>query len=268
VPGLHQLQADPLGVVSTSTRSGPEELPCSPLVLVVDDDAASRGVAVDSLRGAGFRVEPAASASEGLAALFAHRHDAVVLDLRMPGIDGWSLLGRIREMTQELPIVVLSGLDTPGDRVRSFTLGGDDFIAKPFLPSELIARTRALLRRARLPAPAPAQPSPITTDWLDLDIAACRVVAHGQEVHLSPREFRLLVALARRSGAVCGHEELIAEVWGLVPGLDSRGALSVLVSRLRRRLGDDPSTGRTTIDTVRGFGYRLVSRLDDTRERV
>lgn len=226
-------------------------------ILVVDDDPNALDVAGDSLRRAGYEVDLVGSTSAGLSALFSGRPDAVIVDLSMPGEDGWTLIARIRELSQEIPILVLSGLNTPGDRIRSFSLGGDDFLAKPFLPSELIARTRALLRRAGLSGSTVPEASRITAGWLVVDIAARRVVAHDREVSLTPQEFKLLVALAKRHGAVCSHEELIAAVWGLVPGVDERGALSVLVSRLRRRLGKHPSTGLPSVESVRGFGYRL-----------
>jgi DNA-binding response OmpR family regulator len=244
---------------------GAEALLDSSLILVVDDDPASLSVVGDSLQRAGFRVELAGTASQGLSALFASRPDAVILDLGMPGIDGWTLISRIREMSQEVPMLVLSGLNTPGDRIRSFTLGADDFIGKPFLPSELIARTRALLRRAGLAGSPLPESKPMTYGWLTVDVAACRVHAHGEEVTLTPQEFRLLVALARRHGAVCSHDELIASVWGVAPGVDARGALSVLISRLRKRLGNHPSTGRPSIESVRGFGYRLPSESTESR---
>ena len=227
-------------------------------VLVIDDDAATRDMVHRTLERDGFAVLQADSGTRGIRMIFEHRPDLIVLDLRMPGVDGWDTLEHIRDMSAALPVLTLSGLNTVADRVRALRAGADDFLAKPFLPAELVARVTALLRRSRLGSGEHPEEL-LEFGRLAIDTAARRVTVDGSPVALSPREFRLLLLLARRPGTVVTHDELIAQLWGHVAGVDSTGALSVLVSRLRRRLGEGSASGRSSIETVRGFGYRLAA---------
>lgn len=215
---------------------------------------------MDVLSQAGFLTTDATDPRTGLEMIVDERPDLVVLDPETPEDDGWTLIPRIRELSEAVPILVASALNTPADRVRALNLGSDDFLGKPFLPSELIARVTALLRRTRQSPGGPAMEGSIQTDWLSIDPGDFRVTANGRPVDLSPQEFRLLILLARRRGRLCRHDDLIAGLWGNAPGVDSRGALTVLVSRLRRRLGPHPLDGRPAVESVRGVGYRLVVR--------
>ncbi len=180
----------------------------------------------------------------------------------MPGLDGWQVLERIREMSDEVPVLILSGHDQTADRVRGLRAGADDFVGKPFQPRELAARVEALLRRSGRRT-GPPRPSTLDTGWLRFDPVAHVVSCGGRPVDLTPLEFRLLEALCRQPGAAASAAELVDAIWGEVEGVDATGHLNVVVSRLRKKLGEDPRTGESPIETVRGYGYRLSTRHEE-----
>jgi DNA-binding response OmpR family regulator len=227
-------------------------------VLVIDDDPDVRRLVRAALEQAHMRVVESAAGLSGLRELFARRPDAVVLDLALPGIDGWQVLERIREMSEEVPVLILSGHDQTSDRVRGLRGGADDFMGKPFQPRELAARIEALMRRSgrRAPERAPT----VDTGFLRFDPVARTVAVGGRGVELTPLEFRLLATLCRDPGAAVSTADLIEAVWGEVEGVDATGHLNVVVSRLRKKLGSSPETGESPVETVRGFGYRLATR--------
>ena len=223
-------------------------------VLLIDDNATDRKLLRDALQHAGYDVDEAGDGAAGLRALFAERPDAVVLDVMMPGMDGWTTCARIRELT-DVPIIMLTSLDREDEIVRGFEAGADDFVSKPVSPRHRMARGGALLRRAA-PGAGPVAGGILYSDrGLTIDEAAHSVVLRGLPVELSPTEFRLLVALARTPDRVLPYETLLREVWG-PEYADEIDYLRVFVSRLRKKLEADPGEP-VRIRTERGFGYRF-----------
>lgn len=222
--------------------------------LVIDDNAADRRLLRDALEHAGYAVEEAADGPAGLKLLFSSRPEVVVLDVLMPGMDGWAVCQRIREIA-DVPIIMLTSLNQPDEVVKGLELGADDFVSKPVSPKELIARVRAVLRRAR--APVTAQDTFRYDDGsLMIDVAQHLVRLDGEPVELSPTEFRLLVALAGAPGRVHDYSALLRRVWG-DEYVDDIDFLRVYVWRLRKKLEKDPERP-TRILTERGFGYRFA----------
>jgi DNA-binding response OmpR family regulator len=220
-------------------------------VLVVDDDPKIASLVRLYLERAGFEV---AVAADGLGALRLMRElepALIVLDLMLPGVDG-NTVARIAREESQIPIVVLSALGSTRDRVSGLESGADDYVAKPFAPSELVARVRTVLRRAR-----PAQPAaPLRHGQLMLDLEGHRVELAGLAVELSPAEFEILAALLEAGGRVVTREQLINRLHPHGDGIDDR-SIDVYVGRLRARLGDSSARQRFVV-TVRGIGYRLA----------
>ncbi|RLC59204.1 MAG: DNA-binding response regulator [Chloroflexi bacterium] len=223
-------------------------------VLVIDDAQADRRLLRDALEADGFEVEEAEDGQEGLRKLFAGHPDAVVLDVLMPGMDGWAVCERIREFT-ETPIIMLTSLDREEEIVRGLELGADDFLSKPVSPRQLIARVKAVLRRSHSHT---EESGDFRYDDGDLvvDTAQHKVLLGGQTVDLSPTEFRLLVALAEAPGRVHEYGALLASVWG-DEYVDDIDFLRVYIWRLRKKLEDAPDHPKRIV-TERGFGYRFV----------
>jgi two-component system OmpR family response regulator len=224
----------------------------APRILIVDDDAElCRSLAVD-LRRAGIESTLAASGSAALAQLEQRATqpiDAILLDVVMPGKSGWELLEELRQAGDEIPVLVLSGRCAPDERVHGLRLGADDYIAKPFHFEELVERIHAVLRRRHsLP--------PLAIGEMTLDLVRRKCVRAGKTIELSPREFDLLLALARAGGDVLTRKQLLEEVWDMRfdPGTN---ILDVHLGRLRRKLDRH---GRPAIETVRGEGYRISSQ--------
>ena len=220
-------------------------------VLVVDDEPQIRRALRTALVGHGYAVEVAEDGEGALAALAARLPDLVVLDLVMPGTDGFEVLRQTRAWSK-VPIVVLSARGQERDKVEALDLGADDYLTKPFGMEELLARVRAVLRRAG----APDQPT-IAVGEVTIDLARHVVTKGGAEVHLTPTEYDLLRVLAMEAGKVLTHRQLLQRVWG---GYASENAqqLRVYVNYLRRKLEDDPARPRWLV-TEPGVGYRLRS---------
>ena len=218
-------------------------------ILVVDDDADTRGLIRRLLERAGYTVREAEDGLAGLRELFALTPDLVLLDVMMPGLDGWATLERIREVS-EVPVVMLTARDTEVERVRGLSHGADDYIAKPFGRQELVARVHALLRRA---GTATATAS-YADAYVEIDFKQHLVRVAGQDVALTPLEFRLLAAFVRHPNQVLSHDQLLELVWGDSFGV-SRDQVKLYVGYLRRKLGPG-DTASVPIETVRGFGYR------------
>ena len=220
-------------------------------ILVVDDDADTRGLVRRLLERAGYAVREAEDGLAGLRELFALTPDLVLLDVMMPGLDGWATLERIREVS-EVPVVMLTARDTEVERVRGLSRGADDYIAKPFGRQELVARVHALLRRAGTASADTTQSYKDAS--LEIDFKQHLVRVAGQDVALTPLEFRLLAAFVRHPNQVLSHDQLLELVWGDSFGV-SRDQVKLYVGYLRRKLGpDDPRA--VPVETVRGFGYR------------
>jgi DNA-binding response OmpR family regulator len=215
-------------------------------VLVVDDDDDIRGLLRELLVRAGYHVVEAADGHSGLRTLYASPPSLVILDVAMPVMDGWETLTRIRDLTN-VPVLMLTARAGELDKVRGLRAGADDYVTKPFGRQELLARTAALLRRARdVDAVETYADSRIAIDVLRREVRA-----GGRSVTLTPLEFRLLRELVRHPNVVLSHEQLLDLVWGDGRAV-SRDQVKLYVGYLRRKLG--PEAG--LIETVRGFGYR------------
>jgi two-component system, OmpR family, phosphate regulon response regulator PhoB len=230
-------------------------------VLVVDDEPDITGLLAYHLAKAGYRVITAANGSEALKSAREQRPDLVVLDLMLPGLSGYDVLGELRrrEDTREVGVIVLTARKDERDRIKGLSLGADDYLAKPFSPLELVLRVGAILRR--LAAPPVAAGGVLTAGALQIDTAAHRVTAHGKEVELTATEFKLLRLLIEREGRVQTRTQLLETVWGAQPDIQTR-TVDMHVQRLRAKLG----TAGNGIETVRGVGYRF--RQPEVRPRV
>jgi two-component system response regulator MprA len=217
-------------------------------VLVVEDDPAIARVLELELGEAGYRVEVAPAGSEGLAAMERHRPDLVVLDVRLPDMDGLSVCRRARRSGHDMPILMLTALDRVGDRVVGLDAGADDYLAKPFAIEELLARLRALSRRAG-DGQTTLEAGPVR-----LDLESREVSVDGAPVELTAREFDLLAFLMHAPGRVFTREQIYEGVWGF-SYLGESKVIDFFVSALRRKL--DTSADGSIIRTVRGVGYTI-----------
>lgn len=221
-----------------------------PKVLVCDDEGQILRALRVILRDDGFEALPASSGEEALDVAAVKHPDAAIVDLVLPDIDGVEVCRRLREWS-ELPIIVLSAVGDEDAKVRALAVGADDYVTKPFGPRELVARLQAVLRRTR----GEPEDALITTDGLELDLAARIVRRGGSEVHLTPKEFDLLRVLARNRGRLITHRELLTSVWG--PGYSNdTQVLRAHVANLRRKI--EPDDGPRYIKTDPGVGYRFA----------
>jgi DNA-binding response OmpR family regulator len=220
-------------------------------VLVIEDDV-DIALGVQTVLGRnGFEVTTAAEGREGLRVFHSKRPDIVVLDVGLPEMDGWTVLERIRELS-EVPVLMLTAHGEESDKVRGLRAGADDYLTKPFGNAEFIARLQALLRRA---AGAEEKAAEIYDDGtVRVDFAAHEVLVCGHPVELTATEFRLLAALIRHRGQVLSPVKLLELVWSDPFGVGP-DRVKYSVMRLRRKLGTTPGGG-SPIEAVRGFGYR------------
>jgi DNA-binding response OmpR family regulator len=224
-------------------------------ILVVDDDpqvlkALTLGFQLqwqDSL------IIPATDGESGLRAFFEHAPDVVVLDVALPGKNGFAVLEEIRRVS-DVPVIMLTAHGEDLDQVRGLELGADDYVAKPFSHLALVARIRAVLRRAELPQPVQASPDVEIGD-LAINFQHQRVTRGGEPIRLTPLEYKLLYHLVRNAGRTLPHQALLDYVWGPDYGATTEH-LKVFISRLRAKL--DPDGSRRLIETERGIGYRFA----------
>ena len=215
-------------------------------ILLVEDDATIREMTQLSLERDGFVVDTAADGPAGLEAFRAGSPDLVLLDVMLPGLDGVSVCRAIRE-SSVVPVVMLTARTDAVDVVLGLEAGADDYVTKPFEPSVLAARLRAVLRRVTRAAPQ----QPLRFGDLQIDPLGMVVTRDGEELSLTPTEYRLLLMLAENAGVVLGRERLLEEVWGYVWAGDTR-LVDMHVRRLRGKVGPE------VIETVRGAGYKMV----------
>ena len=231
-------------------------MPTDPVLtaLLVEDDARLAALTAEYLGGHGVVVTCTGDGAAGLEEASRRAYDVVLLDLMLPGKHGLEVCRELRSRS-DVPIVILTARGEEADRVTGLELGADDYLAKPFSPRELLARIRAVVRRAR----GQVGPSvkPVRVGALALDPGARRATVQGQEIVLTGYEFSLLYALASRAGRVLSREQLIELAGGSVDDAFDR-SVDVHVSRLRQKLGDDPKNPRM-LKTVRGSGYMLAA---------
>ena len=236
-------------------------------VLIVDDEPIICEMVGINLRREGLEVIEAATGEEALAAVSDHLPDVMVLDIMMPGMDGFEVCRRVRDVST-IPILLLSARGEEVDRVVGLEMGADDFLTKPFAMRELVARVRAMLRRVRMTAQGGGNGSPepatsgqvIRAGDVRLDVPRRQALVGQQEIPLKPKEFDLLLYFARHPGIVLSRDALIREVWGYAYPVDTR-TVDVHVRWLRQKIEADPSDP-IRIETVRGIGYRFVSHDD------
>ncbi|MCK8114942.1 response regulator transcription factor [Anaerosoma tenue] len=220
--------------------------------LVVDDEANIRELVGLYLQSAGLEVEYCTDGAEAISRACGGGCDIVVLDIMLPSMDGIEVCRRIRERS-DVPIIMLTAREGDLDKVGALETGADDYVTKPFSPPELVARVRALIRRAGTHA---ATSAPIRIGTLELDPATRDVSVAGSHVALTAREFDLLHALARQPGVVLTRRQLLEAAWGFAEYVDERG-VDVHIRHIREKLGDDAAAPRF-VETVRGVGYRAV----------
>ena len=224
----------------------------NPNVLVVDDDEDVLASVERGLRLSGFQVQVAKDGAAALRSVRENPPDAVVLDMNMPVLDGAGVVTALRAMGNEVPVCVLSARNSVDDRIAGLESGADDYLVKPFVLAELVARIRALLRRR--PDPSVSSPDAIVVGPLEVDASGYRALLHGDEIELTKREFELLTTLARNAGVVLSRERLLELVWGYDFVADTN-VVDVFVGYLRRKL-EDSDTPRL-LHTIRGVGFVL-----------
>jgi DNA-binding response OmpR family regulator len=226
-------------------------------VLLVEDESSVAEPLTQALRREGFEPIVAGTAAGALELALAGEFDFVLLDLTLPDGDGRDVCRTLRRASS-VPIVMLTARGTEFDKIIGLELGADDYVVKPFSSAELIARMRAILRRAREGPDLP--PGPVRIGELEVDERGRRVTLREQELALTLKEFDLLARLVRDAGSVVRREDLMADVWD-ENWFGSMKTLDVHVSTLRRKLEDDPARPRY-LHTVRGFGFRLAAPED------
>ncbi|QIM20966.1 response regulator transcription factor [Phycicoccus sp. HDW14] len=222
-------------------------------VLLIEDDARVRRTLRLALEDEGYAVGEAADGEQGLEAMGRDDPDVVLLDLNLPGLDGFSVCRRIRHDSR-VPVIMVTARTDSHDVVAGLEAGADDYVTKPLVAKELSARIRALLRRVE-PAPG-THPRRVEAGDLSIGLDDGIVTLGGASVSLTRTEFRLLVELALAEGRICSREDLLERVWGYGYFGDSR-IVDVHVRRLRTKVERDPSSPRHVV-TVRGLGYRLA----------
>ncbi|HUF36930.1 MAG TPA: response regulator transcription factor [Anaerolineales bacterium] len=223
-------------------------------ILIIDDDPILCQLLTTLLSMEGMDVEAATSGEAGIEVMYRMKPDLVLLDIMMPEVDGWEITQRIREVA-DVPIIIISALSRTEDIVRSLESGADDFINKPFEVEELLARIRALQRRAVSFGGPPEYAHDYDDGYLAFNIPAKQVYLSGEEVYLSATEYKLFEFLFRRSGKVCANPDLLEHVWG---GLVPNGSryLHVYIWKLRNKI--EPDTSQPVyFQTEHGTGYRF-----------
>ncbi|HEY8776368.1 MAG TPA: response regulator transcription factor [Gaiellaceae bacterium] len=220
-------------------------------VLVVDDDGDIRTLVAGLLERAGYEVDEAADGRDGLRSVFSDRPDLVLLDVTMPGLDGWGALERIRELT-DVPVLMLTARSDELEKVRGLQAGADDYMTKPFGRQELLARVEALLRRNR--RGEEEFPTVYADDAITVEFSQRSAQSDGIDLRLTPLEFRLLSAFVQHPNQVLSREQLLELAWGDPYGV-SEDQVKLYVGYLRKKLGTNVGT-ESPIETVRGFGYR------------
>jgi two-component system, OmpR family, KDP operon response regulator KdpE len=225
----------------------------APLVLIVEDEPQMRKFVRIALEAHGYRVVEAATATEGVQQATAYTPDAVLLDLGLPDMDGIEVTARLREWSA-VPILVISARGNEDSKVKALDGGADDYLTKPFGAAELLARLRVALRHAAQSRESPRTIVRLGED-VEIDLTRRLVRVRGEEVHLTPIEYKLLVTLAKHAGMVMTHRQLLEQVWG--PGRTHQMQyLRVYMTQLRHKLESNPARPKLLV-TEPGIGYRL-----------
>jgi DNA-binding response OmpR family regulator len=220
-------------------------------ILVVEDDRALREGLAMNFQLQGYRVLTAADGDEGMKKAFDSRPDLIVLDVMLPGWSGLDILAELRDKADDVPVLILSARDTTNDKIQGLDVGADDYVTKPFELAELLARVEALLRRRR----GHRTEAELQVGEIVVDPVARRVNRGDEELHMSAKEFDLLLLLARTPGRPLSREVILDRVWGW--GFDGTArTVDNFIMSLRQKIEKDPANPRHLV-TVRGVGYRL-----------
>lgn len=221
-------------------------------ILIVEDEPKTAAFLTKGLGEHGFVVDVVKNGRDGLHAARTQAYDLAILDVMLPGCDGWTILGELRKSGSQMPVLFLTAKDAVADRVKGLELGADDYLVKPFAFSELLARVRTILRRGTA-----RQPETVRVADLEIDLLKHKVQRDGQRLDLSPKEFALLSLLMRRAGEVLSRTLIAEQVWDMNFNSDTN-VVDVHIRRLRAKV-DDPFP-KKLIHTVRGAGYVLEER--------
>ena len=222
-------------------------------ILLIEDNRDYARTLSANLEREGYEVSVAATGVDGLDLAKRTEPDLIILDLMLPAMNGFTVLQRLRDEGRNAPVLIMTALGTEEEKLRGFGLGADDYVVKPCGLLEILARVRALLKRASGTTARPR--TEVDVGDLTIDFGARVVRRAGLEITLRPKEFDLLAALVRHRGRVVSRADLLREVWGYAPGTESR-TVETHLAALRERLGDDPQAPRYIV-TVRRAGYRL-----------
>ena len=223
-------------------------------ILVVEDEPAVAEVVSLYLRRAGYAVRVVDNGPAALREIEQQSPTLIILDLMLPGVDGWSITRKVRERG-DTPIIMLTARSQETDRIAGLEMGADDYVTKPFSPQELVSRVRAVLRRAKPSGASEPIERPLTFDDLSIDPQTRLVTIHGEEKMLTAKEFELLWLLARHPRQVFSRDQLLERVWGMADYIDP-GTVTVHVRRLREKIESDPSNPQH-LQTAWGVGYKF-----------
>ena len=225
-----------------------------PKILIIEDDADIAAIERDYLELSGYEVLTCADGTEGLTAALRESYDLLLLDLMLPGTDGFAICRAVREK-KDIPILMVTAMGKDVDKIRGLGFGADDYIEKPFSPSVLVARVKAHLAQYRRLKPSAAPAKLLTAGPLTADPEQRRIFKNGAELGLKNKEYDLLLFLMRHPGQVFSREDLYEMIWGL-ESMGDNITVAVHVNRLREKIEDDPAHPKL-LQTVWGVGYRL-----------
>ena len=223
-------------------------------ILIVDDEPAQLRLVEQVLTNKGYEVHKAGSGPEALRIIFERKPDLVLLDVVMPGADGWQTCSRIREVS-DIPIIMLTGKrNKEEDVVRGLDYGADEYLTKPLGNNELVARVRAALRRAEQPSyQVEKKKTLFSNNYLTVDVAERKVLVNGERLKLTPREFRLLALLVENADRILSHQQVLENVWGW-EYINDVDYVRIYISHLRQKIEPDPSQPKYIL-TEPGVGY-------------
>ncbi|HEU4617425.1 MAG TPA: response regulator transcription factor [Gammaproteobacteria bacterium] len=228
-------------------------------ILVVEDEAAIRDGLADLLVYHGYEVDAVGDGRAGLEKALSGRYDLVLLDVMLPGRDGFSICDAVRQADREQPIIMLTAKTSDADIVNGLALGADDYVAKPFSVAELVLRVKAVLRRARTGLP---QAALIRLEGVEIDTLNLAGTRSGERVEFTRREIEILQYLHSNAARPVSRAELLTRVWGYDRNADiETRTVDIHIAKLRRKIEPDPKEPRNLV-TVRGAGYRLIARAE------